>query len=95
MGMGEFIVWSYVILGNNKDTQELVDHLRVKDNGTITIVDEDLESALRRDKENDLTYVNGTYVDSVKDMDLPFVFYHHVKPMHRKDGRKWKRGTLV
>lgn len=80
---------AYIVLGNNKDTQELVNHLRGKDNGTITIVDEELENILYR--QGDLTYVNGTYVDSVKDMGLPFVYYHYIQPMHRKDRRKWRR----
>jgi len=87
--MGSCIVKAYVILGNNKDTEGLVDHLRGKDNGTITIVDEELESVLYR--EGDLTYVNGTYVESVQDMNLPFVYYHYIQPMHRRDGRKWRR----
>ena len=80
---------AFIILGNNKDTQELIDNLRKRDSGTITIVDEELEYGLSR--RGDLTYVNGTYVDSVKDMGLPFVYYHHIPPMHRRDGRKWRR----
>lgn len=35
--------------------------------------------------------VNGTYVDSVKDMNLHFVYYHYIQPVHRRDRRKWKR----
>ena len=83
---------AYIILGNNKDTQELVDHLKGKKNGMITIVDEDLEYALYNDSENGIIYVDGTYLDSVKDTPLPLVYYHHIKPMHRKDGRKWRQG---
>ena len=80
---------AFIILGNNKDTQELIDHLRKRDSGTITIVDEALEDGLSR--RGDLTYVNWTYVESVKDMDLPFVYYHHIPPIQRRDGRKWRR----
>jgi len=61
---------AYFILGNNKDTQEPIDHLRGKDSETITIVDEDLEKTLSR--RGDLAYVKGIYVDSIK--DLPFVY---------------------
>jgi len=80
---------AFIILGDNKDTQELIDNLRKRDSGTITIVDEALEDGLTR--KGDLTYVNWTYVESVKDMDLPFVYYHHIPPTHRRDGRKWRR----
>lgn len=86
------VIWmkrAFIILGNNKDTQELIDNLRKRDSGTITIVDEELGNGLSR--RGDLTYVNWTYVESVKDMDLPFVYYHHIPPMHRRDGRKWRR----
>jgi len=79
----------YIILGNNNDTQGLIDHLIERDSGTITIVDEELEYSLSR--KGDLTYVNGNYVDNVKDMGLPFVYYHYIEPMHRKNGRKWRR----
>ncbi|WP_188006734.1 hypothetical protein GGGNBK_05425 [Sporosarcina sp. ANT_H38] len=48
---------AYIILENNKDTQGLIDHLSRKDNGTITIVDENLENALSR--KGEITYVNG------------------------------------
>ncbi|MEK5039872.1 hypothetical protein [Sporosarcina sp. FSL K6-3457] len=88
--MRSYSVRAYIILGNNPDTEELVKHLRGRDNGTITIVDEEYEGILRR--EGDLTYVNRTYVDSVKDMNLPFVYYHYIQPAHRKDGRKWRQG---
>lgn len=84
---------SYVILGNNPDTQELIDHLRRKDNGTITIVDEKFQGILYR--KGDLTYVNSTYVDSVKDLNLHFVYYHYIQPECRKDGRKWKQGGVT
>lgn len=80
---------AYIIFGNNKDTQELIDHLRGKNTGSITIVDEDHEATLS--KKGDITYVKEAYVDSVKDMDLPFVYYHHIPPMHRRDARKWRR----
>jgi len=80
---------AFIILGNNKDTQELIDNLRKRDSGTITIVDEALEYGLSR--RGDLTYVNWTYVESVKDMDLPFVYYHHIPTVQRRDGRKWRR----
>ncbi len=83
---------AYIILGDNKDTQGLIDHLRGRDNGSITIVDEGLENMLSR--KGDLTYVNATYVDSVKDIDLPFVYYHYIQPMHRKDRRKWRRSLI-
>lgn len=87
--MGAYIVRAYIILENNKDTQELVGHLRGKDDGTITIVDEDFGSGLRR--KDGLTYVGKDYVKSVQDMDLPFVYYHHIKPVHRRNLRKWRR----
>ena len=80
---------AYIILENNKDMQELVDHPRGKEDGTITIVDEDFGSGLRR-KEG-LTYVGKDYVKSVQDMDLPFVYYHYIKPVHRRNVRKWRR----
>ena len=80
---------AYAVLENNKDTQELVDHLRGKDNGTITIVDEDFRSGLRR--KDDIIYVGRDYVRSVQDMNLPFVYFHYIKPMHRRDGRKWRQ----
>ena len=73
---------AYIILGNNKDTQGLIEHLRKRENGTITIVDEELENGLSR--RGDLTYVNGTYVDSVKDMNLPF----RVLSLHTTDASK-------
>ena len=76
-------------MSNNKDTQELIDNLRKRDSGTITIVDEDQKYGLSR--KGDLTYVNSTYVESVKDMDLPFVYYHHIPIIQRRDGRKWRR----
>lgn len=79
---------AYVILGDNKDTQELVDHLRSKDSGTITIVDEDVQHGLSR--RGDLTYVDGAYVDAVKDLGYPVVYYHYIQPMYRKDARKWR-----
>ena len=84
---------SYIILGNNKDTQELVDHLKKKDSGTITIVDEELDYGLSR--KGDLTYVDGTYVDAVKDMGLSFVYYHYIPPMYRKDARKWRASKSI
>ena len=80
---------AYIILENNKDTQGLINHLSEKDDGTITVVDECLENVLS--KRGEATYVNGTYVDSVKDMDLPFVYYHYIEPIHRRDARKWRR----
>lgn len=80
---------AFIILGNNKDTEGLIEHLRNRDSGTITIVDEERGNGLSR--IGDLTYVNWTYVESVKDMDLPFVYYHHIPLMHRRDGRKWRR----
>ncbi|HJF32293.1 MAG TPA: hypothetical protein K8V56_11045 [Sporosarcina psychrophila] len=80
---------AYIILENNKDTQGLINHLSEKDDGTITVVDEYLENVLS--KRGEATYVNGTYVDSVKDMDLPFVYYHYIEPIHRRDARKWRR----
>ncbi|NYF23661.1 hypothetical protein [Sporosarcina sp. JAI121] len=80
---------AYVILGDNKDTQGLIDQLRARDNGTITVVDEDFNMVLSR--KGDVTYVNGSYVDNVKDLKLPFVYYHYIQPMHRRDGRKWRR----
>ena len=80
---------AYIILENNKDTQGLINHLSEKDDGTITVVDENLENVLS--KRGEATYVNGTYVDSVKDMDLPFVYYHYIEPIHRRDARKWRR----
>ncbi len=80
---------AYIIMEENKDTQELIDHLRARDDGTITIVDEVLEYSLTR--KGDLTYVKPSYVDSVKDMNLRFVYYHYIQPIHRRDGQKWKR----
>ena len=82
-------VRAYIILGNNKDTEGLVKHLRGRDDGTITIVDEELEGILYR--KGDLTYVDETYLHSVKDMGFPFVYYHYVQPIYRKNGRKWRR----
>lgn len=90
--MGSGVIWmkrAFIILGNNKDTQELIDNLRKRDSGTITIVDEELGNGLSR--RGDLTYVNWTYIESVKDMNLPFVYYHYIPPTHRRDGRKWRR----
>ncbi|WP_318617304.1 hypothetical protein [Sporosarcina sp. YIM B06819] len=79
----------YIILGNNKDTQSLIDHLREKDDGPITIIDEDMRSGLSQ--RGGLTYAATDFVEAVKDMDINHVYYHYIQPMHRKDGRAWRR----
>ena len=78
---------SYVILGNNKDTPGLVNHLRGKDNGMITIVDEEQKYSVA--KRDDLLYVNGTIDLDIKDMGVPVVYYHYIDPMDRRGTRKW------
>ncbi|MFJ7934438.1 hypothetical protein [Sporosarcina sp. NPDC096371] len=78
---------AYTILGDNKDTPALIEHLRGKDNGTITVVDECVKGLFAK---GDITYVDPTYVESVKGSGLPVVFYHYIQPVHRRDGRKWR-----
>jgi hypothetical protein len=79
----------YIIFGNNKDTEELIEHLRGKDNGMIVVIDQDLKGKLTKFK--DIIYVDENYVDSVQNMNTPLVYYHHIPIMHRKDIRKWRR----
>ncbi|KXH86082.1 hypothetical protein [Sporosarcina sp. HYO08] len=82
----------YIILGNNQDTDQLVEHLRGRDDGTITIIDKEMKG-LRR--SGDLVYAGEDYVESIQDMNLPFVYYHYILPQYRRDGRKWKRELLA
>lgn len=79
----------YVVFGNNKDTEGLINHLSGKDDGVITVIDNDLEFSLIR--KDDITYMREHLLDSIEDLAFNYVFYYYIDPANRIDRQKWKR----
>lgn len=89
--MKMFIIWDI-----NEDTIVLIDELREKEAGMITIIEKDRQNGLT--KRGDLTYASKDYVESIKDLGFQIIHYHYIPPLQQTDHQKWhefREGGIV
>lgn len=77
----------YIIWGNYPETAILLAKIREKDDGVITVIDQNMKAGVSI--KGDVVYTAADYTEITKFYRFPQIHYKYIPPEERTDNETW------